>query len=165
MESFKNIAKIVVKRIASAILTSPITWIIVGLLFIILIIICMFMGGSQDADAASADTDSMSSTSSEGFEQLVRWNAYMEHGIDIATYDKDYYEYLSDGFGGVAILGLDTRWYGDHFRNLGYSTSVGTRIPRDVVESYYRQVLRDMYEEVKAKVTANGCNMTEYQLY
>lgn len=103
--------------------------------------------------------------SSSGFEQLVRWNAYMEHGIDLATYTGDYFEFLSDGFGGVAILGLDTRWYSDHFIKLGYSTSVGSKVPRDVVESYYREVIQGMYDEVKAQVVSGGCNMTEYQLY
>ena len=160
-----------IKRKIRTLLTIKVTVPVIAFGLIIITVLGMFMaGGDSNGDGVDDEeenygTDGMSSTSSAGFEQLVRWNAYMEHGIDIAKYTGDSYEFLADGYGGVAILGLDTRWFSDHFVKLGYSTSVGSKVPRDIVESYYREVIKSMYEEVKAKVTSSGCNMTEYQLY
>ncbi len=162
----KNTIKQGVKKAFKALLKTPYGKIALGIIAISILIIIIITAiiGNSETDTSSSDSD-MYTSSDEGFEQLVRWNGYMEHGVDIAKYNKDYYEFLSDGYGGVAILGLDTRWFSDHFVKLGYSTSVGSKVPKDVVEDYYREVLRDMYEEVKANVTSNGCNMTEYQLY
>ena len=170
----KNKVKKFVGKIAGMLATNPIFWIVLAIIFVIMIVAGMFttIAESDDSDDAEefnesemGTSDMNGSTSSEGFEQLLRWLGIMEHGVDISTYDKDYYEFLSDGFGGVAILGLDTRYYGDYFSGLGYSTSPGSQVPRDIVEQKFRDVVQGMYDEVKNIFNSSGCNLTEYQLY
>lgn len=167
-EALKKILKMIAMKIARAIGTKIIVFFLI-IMFFIIILMSFFVGAAGSDEAEGLDDEnglsSMEGTSEEGFNQLLRWLGLLEHGVDISTYDKDYYEFLSDGFGGVAILGLDTRYYGDYFSGLGYSTSPGSQVPRDIVEEKYREVVQSMYDEVKNIFTSSGCNLTEYQLY
>ena len=91
----KNTIKQGVKKAFKALLKTPYGKIALGIIAISILIIIIITAiiGNSETDTSSSDSD-MYTSSDEGFEQLVRWNGYMEHGVDIAKYNKDYYEFL-----------------------------------------------------------------------
>lgn len=104
-----------------------------------------------------------SSSSGSSFKQFKKWLHGWEGGS--VSSDGDFYIVESDGSSnGLAVgHGVDIGVHGAELRAAGYSTTIGSKIPVDVVDSIEERELNDKISAVKSKT--NGLNLTEYQIY
>ena len=122
-------------------------------------------GVTDLASLAEAYDRSTTTKSASGtmFEQFLKYLHAWEGGS--ATSDGKYYIVESDGSasGSAVGHGVDIGTHGAELRALGYSTSIGSKIPVDVVDAIEKKEVNNKIKAVKSKV--NGVDLTEYQIY
>ena len=94
-----------------------------------------------------------SSTSGSSFKQFKKWLHSWEGGS--ATADGKFYIVESDGSenGSAVGHGVDIGTHGAELRAAGYNTSIGSKIPKDVVDA------------IEEKELNSNINLKEYQIY
>lgn len=135
--------------------------------FIIFMVI-IGVGGSENEEVYDENLAGMQGTSDEQWEQLVRFIRCMEGGDDKVyknSRGEDCYMVLADGGISSAVIGVDMTVHGEYFRSLGYSTSIGSLIPKDLAVAKFEEELRGNYDYASSKFSAEGLNLTQYQLF
>ena len=104
-----------------------------------------------------------SSTSGSSFKQFKKWLHSWEGGS--ATADGKFYIVESDGSenGSAVGHGVDIGTHGAELRAAGYNTSIGSKIPKDVVDAIEEKELNANITQAKSKT--KGLNLKEYQIY
>ena len=121
-----------------------------------------------ELDFSSYDTSGFSnvgdsSTSGSSFKQFKKWLHGWEGGS--VSSDGKFYIVESDGSatGSAVGHGVDIGVHGAELRAAGYSTTIGSKIPVDVVDAIEEKEINGKISAVKSKT--NGLNLTEYQIY
>lgn len=104
-----------------------------------------------------------SAASGSGFEQFKKWLHGWEGGS--VTKDGKYYIVESDGSatGSAVGHGVDIKTHGAKLRAAGYDTSIGSKIPVDIVDAIEEKEINGKIADVKSKT--KGLNLTDYQIY
>lgn len=156
----KNAIKFVAKSVAKLIISKISIFAIPIIVFIFAVAIAMSIGGDSDSSAASKSKDL---TSGSGFELFLQWLHTYEGGTK--TDDGKYYIVESDGSdNGTAVgHGVDIGTHGAELRKAGYDTSIGSKIPVDVVDAIEEREVSENMKKVKSET--KGLNLTDYQIY
>lgn len=116
------------------------------------------------SEYAETELEDVNSVEAGGtaFEQFIKYLHAWEGG---ASKDGKYYIVQSDGSkGGSAVgHGVDIKAHGAELRAAGYDTSIGSKIPVDIVDAIEKRVLKETVADVKSKT--KGLNLKEYQIY
>lgn len=119
-------------------------------------------------DFSSYDTSDFkdvgsTASSGSGFEQFKKWL----HGWEGGSVSKDgkFYIVESDGSksGSAVGHGVDIGTHGAELRAAGYDTSIGSKIPVDVVDAIEEKEINEKISAVKSQT--KGLELTDYQIY
>lgn len=116
---------------------------------------------SEYADTELEDVNSIEAGGT-AFEQFIKYLHAWEGG---ASQDGKYYIVQSDGSNGGSAVGhgVDIGAHGAELRAAGYNTSIGSKIPVDVVDAIEKRVINSQLADIKSKT--KGLNLKEYQIY
>lgn len=116
---------------------------------------------SEYADTEFEDVNSIEAGGT-AFEQFIKYLHAWEGG---ASQDGKYYIVQSDGSNGGSAVGhgVDIAANGAELRAAGYNTSIGSKIPVDVVDAIEKRVINSQLADIKSKT--KGLNLKEYQIY
>ena len=116
---------------------------------------------SEYADTELEDVNSIEAGGT-AFEQFIKYLHAWEGG---ASQDGKYYIVQSDGSNGGSAVGhgVDIGAHGAELRAAGYNTSIGSKIPVDVVDVIEKRVINSQLADIKSKT--KGLNLKEYQIY
>lgn len=116
---------------------------------------------SEYADTELEDVNSIEAGGT-AFEQFIKYLHAWEGG---ASQDGKYYIVQSDGSNGGSAVGhgVDIAANGAELRAAGYNTSIGSKIPVDVVDAIEKRVINSQLADIKSKT--KGLNLKEYQIY
>ena len=116
---------------------------------------------SYNTSEFESSGDSFSSGSS--FKQFKKWLHGWEGGSKSS--DGKYYIVESDGseHGSAVGHGVDIPTYGAELRAAGYDTSIGSKIPIDIVDAMEEKEINSKMSAIKSQT--KGLNLTEYQIY
>lgn len=110
-----------------------------------------------------SDSSYNSVSSESGFDLFLKWLHTYEGGKK--TEDGKFYIVESDGSAtGLAVgHGVDINTHKAELQAAGYSISIGSQIPVDIVDAIEEKEVNEKIKAVRAKT--NGLNLKEYQIY
>lgn len=123
--------------------------------------------GVKEYDFSTFDPSTFTDTENENndsdFDNFKKWLHNLEGGS--VSSDGKYYIVESDGSstGSAVGHGVDIGTHGAELRKAGYSTTIGSKIPIDVVDAIEEKEIQSNIKTVKSK--SKGLDLTQYQIY